>query len=499
MALIALLLLLAAAMLAPGLVVGPSLDAAVFSHIGGRLLEGVAPYVGTWDHKPPGIYLASAAAHAVLGWLGPFPANWVLSLASSTGIGAAVATVLLRLEVGGWPRSLAAVGATILASHYLLALGGGLTEPLATLLVAWALVLAGQPTTGRLLAWIGILVGVSALLSFQLLPGGFVVLALALVQSPAEARRSGAGALTLGFAAPLAVAAIWLSAIGALPAALDAIITYPVAYRASSGDYGAALGAPVAAWTVLVSVFLVAPALFGATSAARAHNPSRGVAVASVLWIGASLVLFVLQGRFYAHYAIPLAVPLGVLSGLGLDGMRESLSPGRARTLILVFVLTATLLVSVVAGVISGAMQIAPVADAHARIEAVAHRLRYLPPGSMLVWGNQPALYDLADRAPATVYSYLYPLTTPGYSTPAMIGAVARAILLHPPAVIVDAGSTAPGQPGFLRLLIDRPVATDGRNLDLLESLRVFIAAQYHLAATVAGWPIYVLREVSGP
>jgi hypothetical protein len=358
-------------------------------------------------------------------------------------------------------------------------------------------VLAVRSTAGRHLAWIGILVGLSALVSFQLLPGGLVVLALAVVQSPSGARRRGAGVLALGFAAPLAIAATWLLAIGALPAAVDAIVTYSSAYRASSGNYGGTLGAPVAAWTVLVAIFLIAPALFGAMSAARAGRARGGIAIASLLWIGASVVLFVVQGRFYAHYAIPLAVPLGILSGIGLDGIRE---PGLGcrrspRRPMLGLVLIATVLVSVVAGVISAAMEIAPVADAHARIEAVAGRLRDLPPGSMLVWGNQPGLYDLADRAPATLYSYLYPLTTPGYSTPAMVGTVAHALADHPPAVVVDAGSTAPGQPGFLPLLIDRPVATDGRDLDLLGPLRAFVAAHYHLAETVAGWPIYVWQD----
>ena len=135
-ALIGALILLAAALLAPGLIVGPSLDAAVFSHIGGGILDGVAPYAGSWDHKPPGIYLASAGIQAALGWLGPWTADWLLSVAASVGIGLAVARVLERLEVTGWPRALAACGATILASQYLMALGGGLTEPLATLLAA---------------------------------------------------------------------------------------------------------------------------------------------------------------------------------------------------------------------------------------------------------------------------------------------------------------------------------------------------------------------------
>jgi len=498
-ALIIVLTLLAGALLAPGLPIGPSLDAAVFSHVGGRILDGVAPYVGAWDHKPPGIYLATAAAQALLGWLGPWTADWLLSLAATVGLGAAVAAVLARLQVTGWPRTLGAVGATILASHYLLALGGGLTEPPATALVAWALVLAlgAGPSTGPRLAGIGVLVGLSVLLSIQLLPAGLVVLALAFFLQPSGGRSASALAVALGFAAPLALVAAWLAVIGVLPEAAEAIVSYSAAYRTSSGEYGPTLAAPVAAWSVLVSLFLVAPALLGAASLARAAQPQRGVVIASLLWIGASLALFVAQGRFYAHYAIPLAVPLGVLAGVGFQRVGVSLrqvqsAVGRSAILL---PLGATLAISAVTGLLSAAMQIAPVADRSARMEAVAERIEHLPGATLLVWGNEPRLYDLSGRVPTTRFSYIYPLTTPGYSTAAMVEEVARQLAEDPPAVVVDAGSTAPGQPGFLPLLIDRPITTDGRDLDLLDPLRAFVAEHYVLIDTVAGWPIYVLRD----
>jgi len=491
------LFLLAAAMLAPGLVVGPSLDAAVFNHLGAQLLHGVPPYLGAWDHKPPGIYLASAGVQAVLGWLGSWTADWLLSAVATAGSGIAVATALARLGVTGWPRAAAAAGATILASHYLLALGGGLTEPLATLLLGWALVLAVRYTGRGVGASIGVLVGVSALMSLQALPGGLVVLGLALFLQPRRERLRALGMMALGFAAPVAMAAAWLQVTGALPAALDAIVTYSGAYRASSGDYGAVLGAPVAAWTVLVALFLVAPALLGAMSAAQAPQRRRGAMTASLIWIGGSLLLFVVQGRFYAHYAIPLAVPFGILAGPGLQRVGESLSrTGRSGTrAVIVLPLIITLLVSVLAGIVSTAMQVAPVADKNARMDAVSQQLRDLRAGTMLVWGNEPRLYELAQRGPATRYSYLYPLTTPGYSTPALIDEVVRALADDPPAVVIDAGSDGPGLPGFLPLLIARPIATDGRDLDLLDPLREFVAGHYDLVAIVSGWPIYVLRD----
>jgi hypothetical protein len=413
------------------------------------------------------------------------------------GIGLAVARVLARLGVAGLPRAIAAVGAAILASDYLLALGGGLTEPLATLMLAWALVLALGRVSAARTAGIGALVGLSILTSVQLLVAGLVVLSLVIFMRPAAARAQSAAMMAVGLLLPLAVTAAWLVVIGALPAALDAVVMYSTAYRESSAEYGAILAAPVAAWTALASLFLVAPALLGAASLPRIPRPARAVMVAALVWIVASLVLFVAQGRFYAHYAIPLAVPLGILAGFGLERGRESLVRARvaATKALIVGPLMLAVIVSIIGSIISGSMQAAPIADQSTRIEAVSERLGDLPAGYLLVWGNQPRLYDVAGRAPATRYSYLYPLTTPGYSTPAMIDEVARQLAATPPAVVVDAGSPAPGQPGFLPLLIARPIATDGRDLDLLDPLRTFVAANYRLASTVAGWPIYVLRS----
>lgn len=497
---LALLVLLAGALLAPGLLIGPSLDAAVFSHVGGRLLDGVPPYVGAWDHKPPGMYLASAGAQALLGWLGPWTAEWLLSVAATTGIGVAVAVALKRLEIGGWSRTLACAGAVVLAGQYLLALGGGLTEPLATGVLGGAAMLvlasADRMPRGRFLL-LGSLAGVALLVSLQLAPGAAALVALAVAASAPRLRVAAAGWTLLGLAAPTAAATLWLAVIGALPAAVDAVVTYASAYRSANAGYGGALSGPVVSWTLLSLLYLVAPAAMGAASALRRSGPRRAVALAALGWIAGTAILSAVQGRFLAHYAIPLAVPLGILAGIGMQ--RAARAFGRqptatGRTIVLL-PLVASLAISVAAGIVAAAMEAAPLADRAARMQAVAERLGDLPDGTLLVWGNEPRLYDLADRDPATRYSYLYPLTTPGYSTAAMIDDVARTLAANPPAAVVDAGSSVPGQPGFLPLLLPRPVTTDGRDLDLLDPLRDFVAGHYELVTVVRGWPIYRLRS----
>ena len=72
-----------------------------------------------------------------------------------------------------------------------------------------------------------------------------------------------------------------------------------------------------------------------------------------------------------------------------------------------------------------------------------------------------------------------------------------EALEADPPAFIVDAGSPAPGQPGFQPLLIARPLMSDGRDLDLLDPLRAFVRDRYAEVEIADGWVVYGWREPS--
>jgi hypothetical protein len=136
-------------------------------------------------------------------------------------------------------------------------------------------------------------------------------------------------------------------------------------------------------------------------------------------------------------------------------------------------------------------------ATSAARIQAVAGWVNANTPsdGTMFVWGNEPAIYLYADRAPASAYVYLLPLTTPGYASEHVIQSVLDEWSANPPGVVVDAGSAQAGVAGMPPLLIERRTLTiDGRNVDLLDPLRDFLRERYVLATTIQGWPVYVPR-----
>jgi hypothetical protein len=485
---------LSALLLLPGLIVGPSLDAAVFAHAADRMRDGATLYTDIWDHKPPGIYLILAAAQAALPFIAPWAVSWILSVTATAGTGAAIAVACRRLGVSEVACLVAAALGVAAMAQFLLALGGGLTEPVAVLPVAVALAMSVGDTRS---AWrsflIGLLLAGGALVSVQVavaaLPVAWIVLAR-------PHRRALMAASLVGGAAALVLAAgAWLSVSGALPDAVDAVVRYGAAYRSVGVVIGATLAGPVVAWTLLALLYFVVPATLGAVAGLRGDFLPRIATVASLAWIGLAVVSYAVQGRFLAHYTIPLAVPLAVLAGMGMDVMRMRLVPGRGRPLAAAFAVTA--LISVGAAIAGGAMELQPIAADHARSTAVARFVdKATSDGDRIwVWGNEPQVYLDANRGQATPYSYLYPLVTPGYTDETLIEDAASQLGSEAPRLIIDAGSAAPGQPGFQSLLIPRPLASDGRDVDILDPLRAAIGRDYEELETIEGWVLYGRRD----
>jgi hypothetical protein len=227
------------------------------------------------------------------------------------------------------------------------------------------------------------------------------------------------------------------------------------------------------------------------------------VAAACFGWIVVELVLVMLQGRAFAHYAVGVLAPAAVLAAIGLDRLAErwraSVGPkGRVRRAILAAPLLAAALASLAGMAAMGTAEsergVPPVRLA--RIDAVREAVEQLvgADAAVLVWGNEPRLYLALDRPIAIRYPYFFPLTTPGYTSASLVDETLGQLRASPPRVIVDAGSPSPGAAGFLPLLIDRPLAATGRDADLLDPIRAFVASRYHLVEVVEGWPVYVLN-----
>jgi len=491
---LAALTLLAAGLLLPGLLIGPSLDAAVFVQVASQIREGDVLYVDAWDHKPPGTVLALLVFGSPLPFVDPWVVSWLVSVAATIGSGMAVAAVLEAAAVRSLPASLAGGAAVVLMAQYLMALGGGLTEPIATVLLALALAIAVRARTAPRTVAVGALLTASVLTSIPVVAGAAVVGSI--VIRTARRRLAAAASMGLGGLVPVVGLAAWLAATDALGPGIDAVVSYAGAYRQSNEGMGRALSMPVVSWTLLAFLFVIVPAIMGAIAAMRAGGERRQLVIACVAWILFSIGLYIYQGRFFAHYAIPLAIPLGILAGLGLDHVTAQRQPrGRIARAGRLLPFLLALIISATASTVAGGMEWSALARQRERVDRVGDAIEgaSAPGDTIWVWGNVPQLYQAAHRAPATFYSYLYPLVSPGYTTPGMIAATLRDLTSHPPILIIDAGSSAPKAPGLPALLIPRPLVSDGRDLDLLDPLRAFVRERYIELEVVDGWVIYLL------
>lgn len=473
----------------PGLFAGPSLDAGVFALVGWQITAGDLPYVDAWDHKPPGVHLVHALANVL-----PGADSWVWTWALSV-LAAVVSSVIVVRIVAAYARDAVAIAAgaacALALGHFVLSLGGGMSESFAVLPATAALAVVLRDTRSpapSVLA--GVLVGVAVIISPQLLPAG-VACAVVLLA------RSGVPALTAyvlgGVASGLALVGT-LFVLGAWPAFADAVIDYNAAYRQAAGPAFALLP-----WITLTLVFVLAPALAAALAYRRVAPGPQMIIAAGVTWVIVSMVLAAVQGRLYGHYALGLVTPLSLLAAIGVE---DALHRQQATVVRLTggLVLAGLVPLSLAVGAAGARMEIAMVDAVNVRAAAVAAwaEREGFQGAPTLVWGNAPQVYTFNDSPPGLRYGFLYPLTTPGYASTDRIADALAELEAAPPTLVIDAGSSAPGEPGFLPLLIDRPVATDGRDLDLLDPLRGFVSDRYELLDTVQGWPVYRVAAEGG-
>lgn len=463
------LMAFAAVLLAPTVGYPVGVDAAVFTAVADGVAHGLTPYLDLWDHKPPGIYALGAAAVRLFSLQSAWPALWAGTVIAIGGTG-----ILIKRMLAERHRLLVAYSVALLAVWTLastpLALGGGHTETIAVLpLVAATCLVIRQPRPRWAVA-AGALVGLAGVTSLQSL---LVVPALLWLMG---GWRSRVIAFLVGLITAFAVVAVWLMASGAMPAAYDALVTYNRAYASSSaGEESFATSTRAAATAVLV----MAPLLLLSLVGLRGERSPLRWRLGGWLWVGSSLAVSVVVGRFYSHYATFLIPGLALLSGDGMENLLRSRQHNFSWYLRFVCLASAVGLAVLVDTQYGASFR----ATAARREGVIAEAAEYValrtPSGApVLVWGNTPEFYSISGRMPATKWTYVLPLLTPGYGETAAADLPVE-LQNAPPAVLIDSSgvASAPAAPGIVAV---HPFgARDGRTLDDLRQLRAFVRTQY--------------------
>lgn len=470
---------LAAALLSPGLWLGPGFDAAVYTLAGVRIRDGFMPYTDLFDNKPPGLYLLNALGQAAMPWFSPWVVSWVLTFAFTAGT-ILIVDRLLQRRLSPLASFLLSLVCLIGIASHAIAYGGGLTESFAILPLVAALWAVSTARSGwRVSAGVACLASLACLISVQALPAG-VVLVIAAVMAdgdrPASVRRALA-AVAGGVAVPLAVA-VWLAARGALGEAVDEVVVYNSSYRAVSSGFGSVL-----LGTVLLLACLVVPIAIAVIRMLHSPRSFDRVTWLSLAWSLAQIASLGYENRLFLHYLILLVPPAVLLSVPGFGWLvetikssaRRSKSPATwlAMATACMFAISATAAGGLAGITMDGAGKAEAITDDTAAwIDANTQAS-----ATVFLWGNDSYIYLVAERSPYDRFVYQFPMVTAGYWSPDRTATLLSAWVSSPPAVIVETPATVP-------MFRPKTDTSDPRTYDTLVPLRDFVRAHYRLAAS---------------
>jgi 4-amino-4-deoxy-L-arabinose transferase-like glycosyltransferase len=389
-------------------------DEGTYFAVAQAMAHGYRLYATVWENKPPLIYLVYEAVYHSLG-----PSLLAVRVLATIAV---CATVLLVIGLSVRYAGIAAAPAAGMLAGLILGVPflEGTTANAEVFLIAFTSLGVWLALRGRSF-FAGLAMGVAILFKAV---AGFDAAALLLYlvfcagPHPNSPRRiPHLRGDSLGYAAGVlvlpSVACLATFETGTLQAMIRDAALYPLGYvgHANGG------GAP---WLALLKLVLLAVLTVWLMS-----KPFPA------LWLAWAATGALISGRFFGHYALQAVPPLCVLFAMWLARRPER--QARRVTLLLpsAFLLLALTVATVgwgmaasgndsilarrlqwyanfvrlAVGSESYAVYRTQVDDRVTRNIQIAHRIRSLPTGRLLVWGNSPWVYVLSGRLPATPYT----------------------------------------------------------------------------------------------
>ncbi|HVC75583.1 MAG TPA: hypothetical protein VND96_03595 [Candidatus Micrarchaeaceae archaeon] len=447
---------------------------AALMNLGGKLYAA-----GGVDNKPPGIYWVYAAIFHVAG-------AYQMTAIHLVGLIVMLATCSLLLVIG---RSMYGVRAGLLAALiYGVLTAAGNPRLLASnteIFMMLPLTVSVLLLLRRRWFWSGaLLVAAGAFRQVAAVNVLLVPLAIVLME-PADKRLRASGLFAAGLAGALVLAAALLAATGSLIGFWDWTIGTLYGYAALNWTPALVL---MRSWDSVLP-FVATAVVVWVAAVAFAWRWKRLPAAAQLIvaWLVVSIPGSLAGGHLSWHYFIQVMGPLALLAAFAID---RALDGSRRR---LVAAMAVAGLVLPMAGwgvfdLVSDPLTYdfqAPV-PAHQAVAAYI-RSHTRPDDRVFVWGDWPALYVESDRIMASRFPGFLRGFARGSALPpnnwdtsaAVWPALQEDLTLHPPALVVDTSASANWSDFSMYPMTNYPV------------LARFVAAGYHLTATVDGVAIY--------
>jgi hypothetical protein len=508
-------------------------DQGIYAMVARAVLAGGMPYRDAWDFKPPGIFLIYAASRAVLG-----SGQVGIRVVEAAGLVAMIAA-MVRLTEEWWGSRRVGLLAGAVAALVHVQLDFWHTaqpESFGGMITIFALAALGPSMSGdaelraetramsRRLLLSGALFGVAGLLKPPLAGGGAVVAAALGLRVLAERRswsaRGIAAALRpaalilIGGASPFVVCLLWFALKGALGSLYDVLFVFTPHYTLLSWVDRTATGLLYEGFTDWLTEYSSVATVGVCLGVAFPRLPRErfGVRVIGAI-IAVHVVGVVMQAKFFPYHWGATWPLTALLAGLGFHRIWERLAPLGIPGVAAFFaiVLGSSIFRTATKDVEENFLRrsterlsifthrprsqaaldrLASVADVNAAAnrEVAAFLHERVPEGrKVFVWGFEPVIYDLADRAPATRYIYDVPQRV------AWAKDKERAILMR---------DLAAGRPAAI--VVERrdvfPVVT-GDAIDSADTLAGFpaladlLAGGYTLEATIEDFDVYLERR----
>jgi hypothetical protein len=313
---------------APSLLYPFGRDQAMFAHIADRWMHGDLPYRDAWDIKPPGVFLAYAAALRLFGRsaIAPRAADLLVTILA--------AACLYALACRQGDRLRAALAAALFGMVYFTfgywetAQVEGFAAPVAVALV-YSLLEAQSRPSNRWWAVAGMCLGILVVLKTSFL----LFALLAVVPARSSLRRgqrpwAGLGLFVAAAALPAALTALYFAqhrALGYLAELLSAQLAY------AQGDIGGNLQRSVADWAAVARqptvLLCLVPACLAPLGPRTRQHPDYTMVLS---WLGISAAVFAGQQRFALYHALPMLPPLALLASGPLSSVLRAASGRRS-------------------------------------------------------------------------------------------------------------------------------------------------------------------------
>ncbi len=529
---VALCLVLAGYLLANLIAFHYGRDQGIYALVARRMLHGVAPYQGTWDFKPPGIFFVFALAETLFG--AGMHAVRILEAAGFASLLWAGA-ILSRRHVGSATAGVAGATLALLIEAQLEFWHTAQPGSFAAVVLVWALVCASyeprrEDAHGeqrQVAAWLGAgaLYGFAALLKPPF--GGGLVVSLAVV---ATRRRRVAGAasrggwlrapalaMVAGAALPLAATVLYFVAKGAWGDLFDTLFVFAPHYTALSFRLEwlplllqQAIERCVFGFSLVIPVGLGLLVLLPVLGEREREGTLHVGGVAGVVLVGVAV-----QAKFFPyHFAAALAL-LALLAGWGIWKLWR-LVAHRPLAVVAVLVLLGVLIdlrtatrdlgdsfaarcrLRLVALVhpalrdrINDHLYSVQEVNSGANREVAAWVEAHTRSGEpVYVWGFEPVIYLLAHRSPSSRYIYNVPQRVPwsrDHARQRLLSELGR----RPPAVIlVEHNDRFPWVTGDM--------LDSAGVLPSFPALLALLRRSYHRVAGIERFDIYVRNDRPG-